>query len=237
VTQSCTSRRRPPWRGLHRTLRAHFRAAALTPSLPPLAAFDAAWATRGFRCMAGVDEVGRGCLAGPVVAAAVVLGAGTLLDGVNDSKQLTPAQRAAAFARIHAAARAVGVGTCSVEEIDRLNILHASLEAMRRAVAALAWPRTGAPVAPDLVLVDGNRCFPDPPCEAVCVVKGDARSQAIAAASIIAKVTRDGLMQRLAHDHPAYGWAANAGYPTAAHREALRTHGPTAHHRRSFRLG
>jgi ribonuclease HII len=145
--------------------------------------------------------------------------------------------RGVVFGPFPLSVRAVGVGACSVEEIDRLNILHASLEAMRRAVAALACPRTGAPVAPDLLLVDGNRCFPDPPCEAVCVVKGDARSQAIAAASIVAKVTRDRLMHALAREHPAYRWEVNVGYPTAAHRAALRTHGPTAHHRRSFRLG
>ena len=159
-----------------------------------------------------------------------------MLEGVDDSKQLSAAQRDAAFVRIREAAVAVGVGACSVEEIDRLNILHASLEAMRRAVSALACPCTGATLAPDLLLVDGNRCFPHPPCEAVCVVKGDARSLSIAAASIVAKVTRDRLMQTLAQAHPAYRWEVNVGYPTTAHRDALRAHGPTVHHRRSFRL-
>ncbi len=204
--------------------------------MPDLAAFDARYTARGFRCLAGVDEVGRGCLAGPVVAAAVVLPEGVALPGVNDSKQLSARQRVAAYGAIAQVARAIGVGQCSVEEIDRLNILHASLEAMRRAVASLTEPRTGAPLAPDLLLVDGNRCFPHPPAEAVCVVKGDATSLAIAAASIVAKVTRDRLMAALGAAHPAYGWAANAGYPTASHRAAIRTHGVTPHHRPSFRL-
>lgn len=202
-----------------------------------LLAFDRAYADQGVRVLAGVDEAGRGCLAGPVVAAAVVLPDGVDLPGVADSKALPPAQRAAARAAIEACAVGIGVGLCSPEEIDRLNILHASLEAMRRAVAALYDPRTGAPVRPDLVLIDGNRCFPDPPCEAVAVVKGDARSRSIAAASIVAKTTRDALMTALAQDFPQYGWDRHAGYPTVAHYAALAAHGPSVHHRRTFRLG
>ena len=201
-----------------------------------LAAFDAPFTAR-YGVVVGVDEAGRGCLAGPVVAAAVVLPAGAALPGVDDSKKLSAARREEAFARITAAALAIGVGACSPDEVDRLNVLHAAMEAMRRAVAALAHPVTGAALVPNLLLIDGNRAFPEPPCLAITVVGGDARSLSIAAASIVAKVTRDRLMRALADDFPAYGWAQNAGYPTAAHYAALAAHGPTAHHRRTFRLG
>lgn len=180
--------------------------------------------------VAGVDEVGRGPLAGPVVAAAVVFPTGVprrLGALIDDSKKLTPEQRLLAFAAIHASGRAeIGVGAASVAEIERLNILHAALLAMRRAVARL--PRT-----PDLALVDGNQ----PPrleCEVRCVIGGDARSLSIAAASIVAKVLRDRAMTRLAVRFPAYGWAENAGYATPFHRAALRRLGPTPHHRPAF---
>lgn len=203
----------------------------------PLAAFDAAVRKRlGSALLAGTDEVGRGCLAGPVVAAAVILPPDAALASVRDSKALSAEARARAVVEIEAVAVAVGVGSCSVEEIDRLNILHASMEAMRRAVAALAVPSTGAPVAPAVVLVDGNRVPPGLPCPAKAVVKGDARSLSVAAASIVAKEHRDALMRALAAEHPAYGWERNAAYPTAAHRAAIAAHGPTAYHRRSFRL-
>jgi len=177
----------------------------------------------------GVDEAGRGPLAGPVVAAAVVLKEPASLDGVNDSKQLTEAQREALFDAIHGRAH-VGVGIGSVAEIDRLNILEASLLAMRRAVRAVSW-EIGA--LPDVALVDGNRS-PRLACEERLVVGGDGLSVSIAAASIVAKVTRDRLMARLAERHRGFGWEHNRGYATWEHRLALTILGPTPHHRRSF---
>ena len=206
-----------------------------------LAAFDALVRTRHAGLLApgllaGVDEAGRGCLAGPVVAAAVVLPEGAEGLGIADSKTLSAAQRSVARAAIDAQALAVGVGTCSPEEIDRLNILHASMEAMRRAVANLRDPRTLAPVAPAFVLVDGNRLPPGLPCPAEAVVKGDGKSLSIAAASIVAKTTRDALMADLGAAFPAYGFERHAGYPTGAHYAALAVHGPSVHHRRTFRL-
>ncbi len=184
---------------------------------------------RGARWIAGLDEAGRGCLAGPVVAAAVVLAPGTRIAGLDDSKKLTPAVRDELVAVIGTEALAVGVGQCSPGEIDALNILWASVEAMRRAVLDLA-------LEPDLLLIDGSTAIPDAPWPQETVIKGDARSLSIAAASVVAKVTRDRLMTRLHEDFPAYGWAGHKGYPTAAHYAALRTHGPSPHHRRSFRL-
>ena len=184
---------------------------------------------RGCRWIAGVDEAGRGCLAGPVVAAAVVLAPETRLAGLDDSKKLTPAAREALLDRIAAEALAVGVGRCSPAEIDELNILQASLEAMRRAVLDLA-------LSPDYLLIDGNKAIAAAPWPQETVVKGDARSLSIAAASVVAKVTRDRLMVRLHEDFPAYGWDGHKGYPTTAHYDALRRHGPSPHHRRSFRL-
>lgn len=194
-----------------------------------LALFDAAHRPPG-GLLAGVDEAGRGCLAGPVVAAAVALPAGCELPGLDDSKKLTPAGRDRLFDVLPGVTLGIGVGTCSPAEIDRLNILHATMEAMRRAVAALGS-------APDRLLVDGNRLPPDLPAPALAVVKGDAQSQCIAAASVVAKVTRDRLMADLDARFPAYGWGGNKGYPTRAHYAALATHGPCEHHRRSFRLG
>ncbi len=180
--------------------------------------------------VAGVDEAGRGPLAGPVVAAAVVFGAGIprgLRPLIDDSKALTAAQREAAFAALRSCRGIeIGVGAASVADILRLNILHASMLAMRRAVQRL-------PTLPDLVLVDGN-CTPPLPCPSRCCVGGDATSLSIAAASIIAKVIRDRAMARLAARHPHYGWHQNAGYGTAAHRAALVMHGATRHHRAAF---
>lgn len=181
----------------------------------------------GFTAIAGVDEAGRGPLAGPVVAAAVILQPGQLIAGVNDSKKLTGLQRERCFARIMAEARAVGVGCCDHDEIDRMNILRASLEAMRRAVAAL-------PAAADFLLVDGT--FPVPlDLPQRPVVKGDSLSISIAAASIIAKVTRDRLMTEYDSLYPGYGFAGHKGYPSAAHRAAIAACGPCPVHRRSFR--
>jgi len=180
--------------------------------------------------VAGVDEAGRGPLAGPVVAAAVVFAGGvpaSVAGLLDDSKKLTAAQREAAFAALRACGVAeIGVGAASVADIARLNILHASLLAMARAVRRLRVP-------PDVALVDGNRA-PALCCEVRCVVGGDALCLSIAAASIVAKVVRDRAMARLHVRHPAYGWAQNAGYGTAAHRAALMSVGPCVHHRRDF---
>ena len=175
--------------------------------------------------VAGIDEAGRGPLAGPVVAAAVVLDPSRLPDGIHDSKTLSRARREALLEAILDAAH-VGIGEAGPEEIDRINILQATFLAMRRAVEAL-------PVSPAVALVDGNRA-PRLPIPCQTVVKGDARCLSIAAASIVAKVTRDRIMDRLAREHPGYGWERNAGYGTAEHLEALRQIGPTPHHRRSF---
>jgi ribonuclease HII len=177
----------------------------------------------GSRLIAGVDEVGRGPLAGPVVAAAVVLLAP--VEGLADSKILAAPVRAQLAAALRGAAR-IGIGCASVSEIDRLNILQASLLAMRRAVLRLGC-------LPDLALIDGNR-LPELPCPAEAIVDGDALIPSISAASIVAKVTRDALMRRLASRYPGYGWETNVGYATALHRAALWRLGPCRHHRRSF---
>jgi ribonuclease HII len=179
--------------------------------------------------VAGVDEAGRGPLAGPVVAAAVVLGRRVprkLAGMLDDSKKLTAEQRLAAYLALRASTAEIGVGAASVAEILRLNILHASMLAMRRAVARLG-------MAPDLALVDGNY----PPklnCAVRCVVGGDALCLSIAAASIVAKVVRDRAMTRLAARFPGYGWETNVGYATTVHREALTRLGATRHHREMF---
>jgi ribonuclease HII len=179
--------------------------------------------------VAGIDEAGRGPLAGPVVAAAVVLGARVprkLASMVDDSKKLTAEQRLAAYLALRMSKAEIGVGAASVAEILRLNILHASMLAMRRAVARLR-------VAPDLALVDGNYP-PQLGCAVRCVVGGDALCLSIAAASIVAKVVRDRAMTRLAARFPGYGWETNAGYATPPHREALARLGATRHHREAF---
>lgn len=173
----------------------------------------------------GVDEAGRGPWAGPVVAAAVILDPRRVPAGIDDSKKLTAARRDALCTALLACAR-IGVGAASVREIDALNILQATMLAMRRAVDAL-------PVRPDHALIDGNR-VPTLACAATAVVQGDGRSLSIAAASIIAKVTRDRLMQRLARRYPAYGWNTNMGYGAPAHQAGLAAAGITPHHRLSF---
>lgn len=183
----------------------------------------------GRTLVAGCDEAGRGCLAGPVVAAAVVLPYDACIPGLDDSKRLTPAQREALVPVIERVAVAVGVGQCSPAEVDRLNVLWAAMEAMRRAVLALG-------VEPDVLLVDGNRAIPDAPCAQETIVRGDGISLSIAAASVVAKVTRDRLMTALDADVPAYGFAQHKGYPTAQHYAALAALGPSAHHRLTFRL-
>lgn len=188
---------------------------------------ETAAAASGARRIAGVDEVGRGPLCGPVTAAAVVLDPARIPAGLADSKALTPARRAALAIEIAACAQ-VSVAHATVEEIDRLNILQASFLAMRRALDGLPEPA-------DFALIDGNRLPRDLACPALAVVKGDARVLSIAAASIMAKVARDAVMVDLAQQFPGYGWDRNAGYPTKDHLEALLNLGVTPWHRRSFR--
>jgi ribonuclease HII len=177
----------------------------------------------GVRLIAGVDEVGRGPLAGPVVAAAVILL--RPLGGLADSKTLCAEERERLAGLVRAQAR-IGIGAASVAEIDRINILQASLLAMRRAVLRLGC-------LPDLALIDGKHA-PELPCPVETIVDGDALVPAISAASIVAKVTRDRLMRRLAERYPGYGWETNVGYATSAHREAIWQLGACCHHRRSF---
>jgi ribonuclease HII len=179
--------------------------------------------------VAGIDEAGRGPWAGPVVAAAVVLDRDKLpadiAGALDDSKKLKPAVRREVLAAM-APYAAVGVGAASAAEIDRINVLQATFLAMRRAVIALS-------VAPDLALVDGNRA-PSLPCPAETMVQGDGRSLSIAAASIVAKVTRDRIMASLGIRYPGFGWERNAGYGTAEHIAAMERLGPTPHHRKSY---
>lgn len=193
-----------------------------------LARFDDEFRARWGDCLAGVDEAGRGPLAGPVVAACVALPPAATLRGVRDSKELSAAEREAAFHRIVAAAVATGIGAASVEEVDAFNIRMATLLAMRRAVEALG-------IQPQGLLIDGKDTIlvPEVPCEAV--VDGDAKSLSVAAASILAKVTRDRMMDACAADYPHYRFDENKGYGTPEHLEALRTHGPCEIHRKSFR--
>ena len=176
--------------------------------------------------VAGVDEAGRGPLAGPVVAAAVILDPRRPIEGLADSKTLTAARREALAREIRRHASAHAVAQADVAEIDALNILHATMLAMRRAVEALG-------VAPDEVLVDGNRC-PDVACRVRAIVKGDRDVAAISAASILAKTVRDALLVELDATYPAYGFAQHKGYPTPEHLAALARHGPCPAHRRSF---
>lgn len=180
----------------------------------------------GIGAVAGVDEVGRGPLAGPVTAAAVVLDPAALPQGLDDSKRLSATARRALALQIMQTAR-WSVAHATVAEIDTLNILRASHLAMRRALAALD-------PAPGFALIDGNRLPGDLPCPAQAVVKGDARCLSIAAASILAKVSRDAIMAELAAEWPGYDWERNAGYPAPAHLAALKHLGATPHHRRSF---
>jgi ribonuclease HII len=181
----------------------------------------------GFRTIAGVDEVGRGALAGPVWAAAVVFDGKGDYSQFRDSKELAAPKRRVLAERIHAEALGVGFGSVSESEIDRINILQATHQAMREAIANL-------PVAPDMVLVDG---FFLPGLESPCIgiIGGDSRSYTIAAASIVAKVKRDAFMTSLAPQFPCYGFDRNKGYGTASHKRALASHGPSPYHRRTFR--
>ena len=181
----------------------------------------------GARIIAGVDEVGRGPLAGPVTAAAVVLDPARIPEGLNDSKKLTPARRLVLLNAIVASAE-VSIAHASVEEIDRLNILRASHLAMERALL-------GLPRRPDMALIDGNMIPRGLTIPARAIVKGDALSVSIAAASIAAKICRDRIMRDLAQHYPGYGWETNVGYPSKRHKIALRNLGVSPHHRRSFK--
>ncbi len=185
------------------------------------------WPDAGATLVAGVDEVGRGPLCGPVIAAAVILDPERPVVGLNDSKKLTARQREALFDVICDQALTWSLGRAEVAEIDQLNILHATMLAMQRAVASLS-------LLPELAYVDGNRC-PKLPCQAEAVIKGDSKVPEIAAASIIAKVARDREMAIIDQQWPGYGIAGHKGYPTPAHLAALKRLGPTPVHRRSFK--
>ena len=200
---------------------------SLPIDLPSGPTFDreARFLARGRGLVAGLDEVGRGPLAGPVVSAAVVLDPARIPAGLNDSKKLDARRRAALYDQILAVAT-VAVASVSAREIDATDIRKASLAAMARALAAL-------PQAPALALVDG-RDRPPVPCEVEAIIRGDALVASIAAASIVAKVVRDRMMQRLCREFPAYGFSRHAGYATAEHRRAIAAHGPCPYHRLSF---
>jgi ribonuclease HII len=207
----------------------------VAPSNAPTYAEELRCAAMGYGFIAGVDEAGRGPLAGPVVAAAVVFADAAAASShplLTDSKQLTPRRREQVYEHVVKTALCYGVARVEADEIDRINILQASLAAMARATAQLD-PQ------PDCVLVDGNhspaRHFPQPPPYIEALVKGDGRSLSIAAASVIAKVTRDRLMVEYDEQYPAYGFAGHKGYPAQTHRAAIAEHGPCPIHRRSFR--
>ncbi|NND70308.1 MAG: ribonuclease HII [Rhodothermales bacterium] len=196
--------------------------------LPDLT-IEAALIDSGYQWVAGADEAGRGCLAGPVVAAAVILDANVDLATVRDSKVVPEDERDELASIIKQRAAAWAVAFCSPGEIDSLNILWASMKAMSRAVAELA-------IRPSYVLADGNHVSPDEMIPWEPVIKGDNRSLSIAAASILAKVERDRIMREHSVTYPDYGWDTNFGYPTQHHYDALARHGATPLHRRSFRL-
>lgn len=181
------------------------------------------------RVEAGCDEVGRGCLAGPVVAASVILPVDYHNPWINDSKQLSKSNREELIDEIKEKAISWAIAEASVEEIDQINILNASFLAMKRAVLKLDQ-------VPDHLLIDGNRWKSDLTIPHTCVIKGDGKFASIAAASILAKVYRDQFMEKLALDFPHFGWETNAGYPTKIHREGISKHGATEWHRKSFQL-
>ena len=202
------------------------------------------WMIEG-RLEAGCDEAGRGPLAGPVTAAAVLLPVDYHNAVLNDSKQLTERQRNLLRSEIETQACAWAVATVSAADIDRLNILHASTHAMCLAAIALLGEKADNVVCggtdlgrlkPQFLLIDGNRFYNETPLPYQCIVGGDARYMAIAAASILAKTHRDELMEQLDQEYPLYGWRRNKGYPTAEHYDAIERHGPSPYHRRSFTL-
>ncbi len=181
----------------------------------------------GYQLIAGVDEAGRGPLAGPVVAAAVIVPFGLVLEGVTDSKKLSPSAREDAFKLIEQKAQAISIGVVSQRLIDEINILKASLEAMKRAVLSLS-------LKPDFILVDGNQPIPFTIPQR-CIIKGDQKSISISAASIMAKVYRDRIMKAFDERFPEYGFFSNKGYGTTGHRKALKVYGPSPVHRLSFK--
>ncbi|MCK6611851.1 MAG: ribonuclease HII [Bacteroidia bacterium] len=181
------------------------------------------------RLEVGCDEAGRGCLAGPVFAAAVILNPDKPIQGLDDSKQLSETRRDSLRLEIEEKALAWAVASLSPAEIDKVNILKASFLSMHKALQSLSFK-------PEHILVDGNRFIPFPSITHTCIVKGDAKFQSIAAASILAKTYRDEYMLKIHDEFPMYSWNQNKGYPTTAHREAIRQHGPCKHHRMSFRL-
>lgn len=191
-----------------------------------LKTFDKKYLNKKVKYLAGVDEAGRGPLAGPVVAAAVIFRKSTFIKGVNDSKLLTEKQRETFYDQIISSALSYSVSIVEHEVIDEVNILNASLLAMKQAVEGLN-------IRPDLVLVDGNRKYQSE-IPVIPIVKGDAKSFSIAAASILAKVTRDRLMKKLSVDYPVYLWEQNKGYPTKQHREIIKIIGPSPLHRKTF---
>lgn len=178
---------------------------------------------------AGCDEAGRGCIAGPVVAAAVILPRTMDFPEFDDSKKLTEKQREVLRIKVLENAAAYGVGIVSAQEIDEINILNASFLAMHRAIDQLK-------VRPELLLIDGNRFNPYPDIKHRCIVGGDAKYQSIAAASILAKTTRDHLMEELDNQYPGYNWRKNKGYPTIEHKNAVAEHGMTPYHRKTFNM-
>jgi ribonuclease HII len=178
---------------------------------------------------AGCDEAGRGCLAGPVVAAAIILPTNFKNNILNDSKQLSEKQRENLYPIIKAQAISYGIGIVTCLEIDEINILNASFLAMHRAIDKLT-------TKPDLLIIDGNRFNAYPDINHECIIKGDAKFMAIAAASVLAKVHRDKLMQELSGQFPVYHWDKNKGYPTKAHRKAIFNEGDCIHHRKTFKL-
>jgi len=188
--------------------------------------FDDTFRTKKIRLIAGVDEAGRGPLAGPVVAAAVVFHPSVFIDGVNDSKKLSRAQREKLFALITEQALAFAYEIISHTTIDEINILQSSLLAMKKSVEKLS-------ITPHLILIDGNKTFHSD-VSTKAIVKGDAKSFSIAAASIVAKVVRDEIMVKLSAEFPEYRWEKNKGYGTAEHISALKKYGPTIHHRKTF---
>ncbi|MEP0828625.1 MAG: ribonuclease HII [bacterium] len=196
--------------------------------LPDLTQVEKSLFDKGFESIAGVDEAGRGPLAGPVVAAAVILPKNTVIRGLDDSKKLTPRRREELFDEIASCGASCAVGIIDNITIDRMNILKASLLAMRKAVMSLSRK-------PEFVLVDGNHTIPNLELPQIAIVSGDSLCASISAASIIAKVTRDRIMDKYEEIYPEFSFSVHRGYPTPQHLSELKTHGPTEIHRKSFR--
>lgn len=181
---------------------------------------------KGYKSVCGVDEAGRGPLAGPVCAAAVILPEGVIIDGVNDSKKLSEKKRESLFDVIRKQALSYSIAYATVDEIEEINILNATMLAMRRAI-------DGLDIKADYAMIDGNK-IPPLDIDAECIVKGDAKSMSIACASILAKVSRDRLLYKYAEEYPMYGFDKHKGYGTKVHREAILKYGPCPYHRKSF---